>query len=103
MTKTTTEGRARLFASLTRSADEGRLDRREFLALSSILGLSMATGLGAIPGPAMAQTPKRGGILRVGQQVLPINDPRVYDWPTAVSRLRFWKAGRCRMTPRPMC
>jgi peptide/nickel transport system substrate-binding protein len=81
MTKMMTEGRARLLASLRRSADEGRLDRREFMALSSILGLTMATGLGAIPGPAVAQTPKRGGILRVGQQVLPINDPRVYDWP----------------------
>lgn len=81
MTKTMTEGRARLFASLTRSADEGRLDRREFLALSSILGLSMATGIGAIPGAAVAQTPKRGGTLKIGQQILPINDPRVYDWP----------------------
>ncbi len=30
---------------------------------------------------AQAQTPKRGGVLRVGQQVLAINDPRVYDWP----------------------
>lgn len=81
MTKTMTEGRARLFASLTRSADEGRLDRREFLALSSILGLSMANGIGAIPGAAVAQTPKRGGTLKIGQQILPINDPRVYDWP----------------------
>jgi peptide/nickel transport system substrate-binding protein len=81
MTKTMTEGRARLFASLTRSAEEGSLDRREFLALSSILGLTLATGLGAIPGPAVAQTPKRGGTLKVGQQILPINDPRIYDWP----------------------
>lgn len=81
MTKTMTEGRARLFASLTQSADEGRLDRREFLALSSILGLSMANGIGAIPGAAVAQTPKRGGTLKIGQQILPINDPRVYDWP----------------------
>ena len=81
MTKTKSEDRQRLFASLTTSANAGRLDRREFLALSSILGLSTAAGLFGLPGPAQAQTPKRGGVLRIGQQVLSINDPRVYDWP----------------------
>lgn len=81
MKKTMTEDRERLFGSLTRSTAEGRIDRREFLALSSILGFGVATGLAGLPGPAQAQTAKRGGILRVGQQVLAINDPRVYDWP----------------------
>lgn len=81
MTKNVTENRQKLFETLTRSAADGRLDRREFLALSSVLGLSVAAGLGALPGVAQAQTPKRGGVLRVGQQVLAINDPRNYDWP----------------------
>jgi len=81
MTKNVTDNRQKLFETLTRSAADGRLDRREFLALSSVLGLSAAAGLGALPGVAQAQTPKRGGVLRVGQQVLAINDPRVYDWP----------------------
>ncbi|PLL12908.1 diguanylate cyclase [Tabrizicola sp. TH137] len=81
MNQTMTETRKRLFDSLTRSAKEGRIDRREFLALSSVLGLGAAVGLSSLPGPALAQTPKRGGVLRVGQQVLAINDPRVYDWP----------------------
>ena len=81
MTHTVTETRKRLFESLTKSAREGRIDRREFLALSSVLGLGGAVGLTSWPAPALAQTPKRGGVLRVGQQVLAINDPRVYDWP----------------------
>lgn len=81
MTHTVTETRKRLFESLTKSAREGRIDRREFLALSSVLGLGAAVGLTSWPAPALAQTPKRGGVLRVGQQVLAINDPRVYDWP----------------------
>jgi peptide/nickel transport system substrate-binding protein len=71
--------------SMTDAARSGRIDRREFLALSSVLGVSAAAAYGLLgvtaPGIAMAQTPKRGGVLRVGQQVLAINDPRTYDWP----------------------
>lgn len=81
MTQEVTKSRERLFESLKRSAKDGRIDRREFLALSSILGLGMATGMTALPGTATAQEAKRGGVLRVGQQVLAINDPRNYDWP----------------------
>jgi peptide/nickel transport system substrate-binding protein len=81
MTQEMTKTRKRLFDSLTRSARNGQIDRREFLALSSILGLGVATGMTALPGAAVAQEAKRGGVLRIGQQVLAINDPRVYDWP----------------------
>ncbi|MFY9212428.1 MAG: ABC transporter substrate-binding protein [Aestuariivita sp.] len=70
---------------LARSVNAGRLDRREFMALSSILGVSSAVAYGALgiamPSPANAQEAKRGGVLRVGQQILDINDPRTYDWP----------------------
>ena len=76
---TTSKGREHLFASMARSTHEGRLDRREFMALSSILGLTVATSMAGTP--ALAQEPKRGGVLKIGQQVLAINDPRVYDWP----------------------
>ena len=81
MTQNVSETRKRLFETLVKSSREGRIDRREFLALSSVLGLGAAVGLSMAPHAAMAQTPKRGGVLRVGQQVLAINDPRVYDWP----------------------
>lgn len=81
MTQNVSETRKRLFETLVKSSREGRIDRREFLALSSVLGLGAAVGLSMAPHAAIAQTPKRGGVLRVGQQVLAINDPRVYDWP----------------------
>ena len=65
-------------------ARAGKLDRREFMALASIFGVSgtVAAGmLGVSPTPAAAQEPQRGGVLIIGQQVLDINDPRTYDWP----------------------
>ena len=81
MTQEMTQTRRSLLDSLTKSNADGRIDRREFLALSSVLGFGAAVGMTALPGAAMAQETKRGGVLRVGQQVLTINDPRVYDWP----------------------
>ena len=70
---------------LARSVSAGRLDRREFLALSSILGVSSAVAYGALgvafPGQAAAQEARRGGVLRIGQQILDISDPRLFDWP----------------------
>jgi peptide/nickel transport system substrate-binding protein len=81
MTQDMTQTRRSLFDSLTKFDADGQIDRREFLALSSILGFGAAVGMTALPGAAMAQETKRGGVLRVGQQVLTINDPRVYDWP----------------------
>ncbi|KIC09327.1 diguanylate cyclase [Leisingera sp. ANG-M1] len=66
-------------------AKAGRLDRREFMALASIFGITSAAASGmlglAVPTVAAAEEPKHGGVLRVGQQVLDINDPRTYDWP----------------------
>ena len=63
----------------------GRLDRREFMAMASILGVAAPTAAGMLgalaPAPAAAQEPKRGGVLQIGQQILDINDPRTYDWP----------------------
>ncbi len=85
MTKTISEDRKKLLMAMAEDARGDRLDRREFMALASVFGLAATTAagmLGAVAaGPAAAQTPKRGGVLRVGQQVLAINDPRVYDWP----------------------
>lgn len=70
---------------LARATRAGRVDRREFLALASTLGVGAAVAYGLIgavaPSPAAAETATRGGTLRIGQPVLAINDPRVYDWP----------------------
>ena len=67
-------------------AKEGAVDRREFLALATIFGASTAAAYGmlglAVPTPAQAdETPKKGGVLRVGMFVKDQKDPRSYDWP----------------------
>jgi len=64
---------------------EGKLDRREFLAMASALGLTTAAAYGAIgatvPGTANAAAhAKTGGTLRIQQEVRAGKDPRTYDW-----------------------
>ena len=71
--------------ALAKEARKGGVDRREFLALATIFGASTAAAYGmlglAAPTPALADTPKKGGILRVGMFVKDQKDPRTYDWP----------------------
>ena len=71
--------------ALAAQARSGQMDRREFLALASIFGASTAAAYGMIglaaPTPARADTPKKGGVLRVGMFVKDQKDPRTYDWP----------------------
>lgn len=62
---------------------QGHLNRREYLALMAGLGVSAvgAFALGGIvrPAPALAQEPKRGGVLKVAMSVKPFRDPRSFD------------------------
>ncbi|MFI0843321.1 ABC transporter substrate-binding protein [Mesorhizobium sp. IMUNJ 23232] len=62
----------------------GSMDRREFLALASVFGASTAMAYGMIglaaPTPAMAQEPKKGGVLKVAMWVKDPKDPRLADW-----------------------
>ncbi len=80
-----TPKRHKMIRAMADATGKGRMDRREFLALSSALGVGTAAAYGllgmALPTAATADTPKRGGVLKVGQQVLAIDDPRVFDWP----------------------
>ena len=63
----------------------GKIDRREFLALASVFGASTAYAFGmiglAVPTKAMAQEPKKGGVLKVAMLVKEAKDPRTADWP----------------------
>ncbi|MEW9836475.1 ABC transporter substrate-binding protein [Mesorhizobium marinum] len=62
----------------------GNVDRREFLAMASVFGATTAMAYGMIglaaPTPAMAQEPKKGGILKVAMWVKDPKDPRTADW-----------------------
>ncbi|WP_185805069.1 ABC transporter substrate-binding protein [Pontivivens nitratireducens] len=62
----------------------GTLSRREFLATATALGVSgtAAYGLiGATPAAAQERPGRMGGILRVSMNVMPLDDPRLFDWP----------------------
>ncbi|MFY0312077.1 ABC transporter substrate-binding protein [Leisingera sp. D0M16] len=60
---------------------DDEIHRREFLALASAFGATSATAYGMLgmARPAMAETPSRGGTLRVGQPLLAGKDPRTWD------------------------
>jgi peptide/nickel transport system substrate-binding protein len=79
---------------MARAAREGRMDRREFLALASAFGASTAMAYGlaglAVPTPALAQEAKKGGTLRVAMPVKAQKDPRTYDWVELANISRTW-------------
>ncbi|TIX80216.1 MAG: twin-arginine translocation signal domain-containing protein, partial [Mesorhizobium sp.] len=52
--------------NLSRGLAAGRLSRREFLGRATALGVSAAFANSLLAGATMAQTPKRGGILKAG-------------------------------------
>lgn len=62
----------------------GRVDRREFLAMASVFGASTAMAYGligvAVPSEAVAQEPKKGGVIHVAMSVKDPKDPRTADW-----------------------
>jgi len=61
---------------------KGRMNRREYLATMAALGVTAAGALslgGLASTPARAQTPKKGGTLRVAMNVKGWRDPRTFD------------------------
>ncbi|MCO5072191.1 MAG: ABC transporter substrate-binding protein [Rhizobiaceae bacterium] len=73
---------------------DGKMDRREFLALASAFGASTALAYGMIglaaPTPARAQQGTKGGTLRVAMAVKGQKDPRNYDWVELANISRTW-------------
>jgi peptide/nickel transport system substrate-binding protein len=75
---------------LAKDLKNGHIDRREFLRTSTLLGLSagaaytMANNLAgivdAVVPAAKAQTPKKGGTMRVSMEVQEMTDPSTFDW-----------------------
>ena len=81
-------------ARLAAETCAGRLDRREFLTLASSLGLTAAAayGLLGLSAPqALAQPAgKPGGTLRIAMTVMPIEDPRLFDWSQQANHGRLF-------------
>ncbi len=73
---------------------DGRMDRREFLAIASVMGASTALAYGligvAVPTAALAEEGKKGGTLRIGMEVKGQKDPRTYDWVEMANITRTW-------------
>jgi peptide/nickel transport system substrate-binding protein len=73
-----------VFGRLADAAKAGRMDRREFLAIASAFGASTAAAYGmlgmSLPTPALAQEPKKGGVLKMQMIIKEMKDPRTWDW-----------------------
>ena len=79
---------------LAAAARDGRLDRRSFLTLATALGATAATarGLAGLAAPAAAAegSPQDGGTLRVSMAVMPLDDPRLFDWSQKANAARLF-------------
>ena len=69
--------------SLAESVKAGKMDRREFLATASVMGASAAMAYSmiglALPTPARADEPKKGGVLKMQMIIKEMKDPRTLD------------------------
>ena len=73
----------------------GKFDRREFLALASVFGATTAMaygmiGLAAPEARAASHGIRKGGTLRIQQEVRGLKDPRTYDWSQIANFARGW-------------
>ena len=88
---------------LAASARAGEMDRREFLAMASVMGASTAMAYGmlgiALPTPARAEEPKKGGVLRCAMPVKAQKDPRSYDWSELANATRTFLEPLVKYTP----
>jgi peptide/nickel transport system substrate-binding protein len=74
---------------LVRQLEQRRIDRREFLRTSTLLGLSATTAYGivgkvfgpdAIPRARAQSAPKQGGTLKISMRVPELKNPHTYSW-----------------------
>ena len=81
-----------LVAELKKQMDQGKLSRREFMRYSALLGLSVTSAgqiAGAIwPQRAAASGIRRGGVLKVAQQIQKIDHPARYSWLMPANAMR---------------
>jgi peptide/nickel transport system substrate-binding protein len=67
--------------------------RREFLATASAFGATTATAyamLGLVAPEKAVAAAKKGGTVRIQQEVRALKDPRTYDWSQIANFSRGW-------------
>ncbi len=78
--------------AMSEQVKAGKVDRREFLALASVFGATTAMAYGmaglALPTPAAAQEPQKGGVIKVSTFVKANKDPRTADWSEIANAMR---------------
>jgi peptide/nickel transport system substrate-binding protein len=78
--------------SMAEDTRSGGVSRREFLAMASVFGASTAMAYGMIglaaPTPALAQEPKKGGVIKISTFVKANKDPRTADWSEIANAMR---------------
>ena len=79
---------------LARAARDGKLDRREFLAMATALGVTGPAAYGllgmAAPAPAFAQEGQPGGTIKIAMSVMRMDDPRIFDWSQKANQARLF-------------
>lgn len=95
MTKDSTSAKQLHWAAKMHAQEvlDGKLDRREFLARATGLGVSAAAAYAMIGLPAPAQAaeePARGGTIRYQMEVRALKDPRTYDWTQIATFTAGW-------------
>ena len=94
MTSTTPQQQAHSVAQMyAKEFKQGLLDRREFLARTTALGLtaSAAYALGGLQRPAQAAAhAQMGGTIRMEMEVRALKDPRTYDWTQIATFTAGW-------------
>jgi peptide/nickel transport system substrate-binding protein len=83
---------------LVEQLEARRVDRREFLRIATLLGMSSAAAYGIAgkilgehliePVRAQSATPKKGGTLRVAMEVQKMDDPATYSWTQMSNQTR---------------
>jgi peptide/nickel transport system substrate-binding protein len=79
---------------LAEAARSGRMDRREFLATATTLGVTTSAAYGllglAAPRRAQAQDGRPGGKIHIAQQVMRMEDPRAFNWSQLGNQARLF-------------
>ena len=76
-----------------KEVQDGKLSRRSFLRLATMLGMSAAAASQLVglswPRRALAATPKRGGVLKIAQQIQKIDHPARFSWLMPSNSMRM--------------
>jgi peptide/nickel transport system substrate-binding protein len=79
---------------LAEAARSGRMDRREFLAMATTLGVTTGAAYGLLgltaPRRAQAQDGRPGGKIHIAQQVMRMEDPRAFNWSQLGNQARLF-------------